>query len=716
MNIWQNEAFSYKEAVMETTHTGRKNPARSAGWMGRRSLAIKLFWVTTLVAVAVMATISVLGTLQNRQTAVDAVQREMASSLQSVEQSLSMLFSNASRQGTDTLPILKRELGGNPQLDGTLVETDDGTQIPLMVVGDHILNGDVELLTRVHENTGADPAIIVRKDGQWLRAATLLQDGEGKFLTGSVVDKQDILARSLDSGSPFTGVVQRNDRWYAMSVEPLYDDAGQVFGGLSVRVPIDVQVQQLLMWVRSVSVAEFGRLGILQKTDGGALVPLPDMQAGDVPGQAVAKLEDLASQPRGVAEVSLSNGTEPVDQFIAWESVDGWNWVVYGVGEKSAFLQGSVQQLIHQGIMMLIGTLLISLLVGWLAARTLRPVRQVMDIMDKLGQGDLTARVPDVPPNSRNEVHVLLGNAKRTQQNLARTIAMVRASVDEIGTGSSEIAAGNTDLSSRTEQQAASLQETAASMEQLAATVKQNSDHARQANSLAVDASDVAQRGEEVVSKVVDTMHRISDSSGKIGEIVGVIDSIAFQTNILALNAAVEAARAGEQGRGFAVVASEVRSLAQRSAEAAKEIKNLIEASITEIHAGAQQVEGAGTTMQELLASVKRVSEIIKEISSASDEQSSGIAQINLAVSQMDEVTQQNAALVEQAAVAAASLQDQAGRLTEAVAVFKLASGSGMVVDMQEASADYLPSVPARKARQEDDEDEERLSINLRLA
>ncbi|MEB2398641.1 MAG: methyl-accepting chemotaxis protein [Alcaligenaceae bacterium] len=700
---------------MGTTHAGGKSPAMSIGWMGRRSLAIKLFWVTTLVAVAVMVTISIVGAVQSRQQAVEAVQREMAASLQSVEQSLSMLFSSASRQGTDILPVLKRELGGAPQRDGTMVELDDGTQIPLLVVGDHILNGDVDLLNRVRENTGADAAVLVRKDDQWLRAATLLQDNEGRFLTGSAVNKHDILARSLDAGNPYTGIVQRNGRWYTMSIEPLYDDAGQVFGGLSVRVPIDVQVQQLLMWVRSVNVAEFGRLGILQKTGDGKLVPLADAQAGDVPGEAVAKLPELISQPRGVAEVSLSNGSEPVDQFIAWESVDGWDWVVYGVGEKSEFLQASMRQLTQQAALMLAGTLLISLLVGWLAARTLRPVRQVMDVMDKLGQGDLTARVPDVPSHSRNEVHVLLGNAKRTQQSLARTIAAVRASVEEISIGASEIAAGNTDLSSRTEEQAASLQETAASMEQLAATVKQNSDHARQANTLAVDASDVAHRGEEVVSRVVDTMHRISDSSGKIGEIVGVIDSIAFQTNILALNAAVEAARAGEQGRGFAVVASEVRSLAQRSAEAAKEIKNLIESSIAEVTNGAKQVEGAGSTMQELLASVGRVTEIIKEISAASDEQSTGIDQINLAVSQMDEVTQQNAALVEQAAAAAGSLQDQATRLTEAVAVFRLAPGSGVVVEMQ-AEASYLSSAAAaRGAGVGEDEDDERPPAGLRL-
>ncbi|MCS3506161.1 methyl-accepting chemotaxis protein [Achromobacter sp. JUb104] len=325
----------------------------------------------------------------------------------------------------------------------------------------------------------------------------------------------------------------------------------------------------------------------------------------------------------------------------------------------------------------------------------LRPLRAVSDSFDKIAGGDLTVRVE---ATANNEIGHLMAAVKRMQESLTRTVAAVRRGVDEINVGSREISAGNTDLSSRTEQQAASLEETAASMEELASTVKQNADNARQANQLAASASDVAERGGSAVSEVVNTMHDISASSRKISEIVSVIDGIAFQTNILALNAAVEAARAGEQGKGFAVVAGEVRSLAQRSAQAAKEIKGLIEDSVSKVGAGSQQVERAGATMQEIVASVKRVTDIMGEISAASDEQSSGIDQVNRAVSQMDEVTQQNAALVEEAAAAAGSLQEQAERLVQAVAVFKINAGEVIEVPARQLAQQAPPPRAPRVA------------------
>ncbi|MCU6618890.1 methyl-accepting chemotaxis protein [Achromobacter mucicolens] len=336
----------------------------------------------------------------------------------------------------------------------------------------------------------------------------------------------------------------------------------------------------------------------------------------------------------------------------------------------------------------------------FISRTVLRPLHEAGDHFEKISAGDFTGRIE---VRSTNEIGHLFGAIKRMQESLTRTVASVRRGVEEINLGAREISAGNTDLSSRTEQQAASLEETAASMEELASTVKQNADNARQANQLAASASDVAERGGSAVSEVVNTMQEISASSRKISEIVSVIDGIAFQTNILALNAAVEAARAGEQGKGFAVVAGEVRSLAQRSAQAAKEIKGLIEDSVTKVGAGSQQVERAGSTMQEIVASVKRVTDIMGEISAASEEQSSGIDQVNRAVSQMDEVTQQNAALVEEAAAAAGSLQEQAQRLAEAVSVFKINASEVIEVPARQlAQQRSAPLMAAPKPAQEE--------------
>ncbi|MQA18510.1 methyl-accepting chemotaxis protein [Rugamonas rivuli] len=309
-------------------------------------------------------------------------------------------------------------------------------------------------------------------------------------------------------------------------------------------------------------------------------------------------------------------------------------------------------------------------LIAWLATRSItRPMQQAVRVAQTVAAGDLTSRIEI---RTTDETGMLLQALLDMNNHLQDIVGQVRGGTDTIATASSQIASGNLDLSQRTEEQASSLEETASSMEELTSTVKQNADNARQANQLAASASDVAGRGGSVVAEVVVTMNSINDSSKKIVDIIGVIDGIAFQTNILALNAAVEAARAGEQGRGFAVVASEVRNLAQRSAAAAKEIKALINDSVEKVGVGARLVNQAGVTMDEIVASIRSVTDIMGEITAASREQEVGIEQINQAVAQMDTVTQQNAALVEQAAAAAASLQEQAAGLSEVVSVFKL--------------------------------------------
>jgi methyl-accepting chemotaxis protein len=292
---------------------------------------------------------------------------------------------------------------------------------------------------------------------------------------------------------------------------------------------------------------------------------------------------------------------------------------------------------------------------------------------EALARFDLTYPIPS---GGGDDIGRLLGALGETQQGLHKLIGQVRESADSIGTASAEIATGNLDLSQRTEQTASNLQNAASSMSELTGTVKQTADAAMTANQLASSAASVAQRGGEAVSQVVATMDEISQSSRKINDIIGTIDGIAFQTNILALNAAVEAARAGEQGRGFAVVAAEVRSLAQRSAGAAKEIKTLIGASVERVDSGTQQVQAAGATMTEIVASVQRVTDIIGEISAAAREQSEGIAVVNGSVVQLDQMTQQNAALVEESAAAAESLREQSARMAEAIGVFKLSGAA----------------------------------------
>ncbi|HHA1916713.1 MULTISPECIES: methyl-accepting chemotaxis protein [Enterobacter] len=359
-----------------------------------------------------------------------------------------------------------------------------------------------------------------------------------------------------------------------------------------------------------------------------------------------------------------------------------------------------------QAIWVLISVLIAVLVVivaVWLNIKQtlISPLNRLIDNIRHIASGDLVKRIE---VQGTNEMGELADSLRHMQGELVRTVGDVRNGANAIYSGASEIAMGNNDLSSRTEQQAASLEETAASMEQLTATVKQNAENARQASHLALSASETAQKGGKVVDNVVQTMRDIAGSSQKIADIISVIDGIAFQTNILALNAAVEAARAGEQGRGFAVVAGEVRNLAQRSAQAAREIKSLIEDSVGRVEVGSTLVESAGETMGEIVNAVTRVTDIMGEIASASDEQSRGIDQVGLAVAEMDRVTQQNASLVEESAAAAAALEEQASRLTQAVAVFRIQQEQMKAREFAAAKAVSTP-VMARKTATADSGD-----------
>jgi len=384
-----------------------------------------------------------------------------------------------------------------------------------------------------------------------------------------------------------------------------------------------------------------------------------------ITGQTQEGRADPEAMRRQVDELLLpavARYTRTQEVFI--EQQEAQREAAYAEGRR----QRSQAQWLGAGLALLVALLGMAL-AHWTVRSITRPLARAVDMADAIAQGDLTVEAND---DRRDELGHLLRSLSDMAARLRGVVAQVRSGVESVSTASHEIATGNQDLSARTEQTAANLEETAASMEELTSTVGQSADTARQANQLATTAAQVAGRGGEVVGQVVGSMQQITDSSRKISDIIGVIDGIAFQTNILALNAAVEAARAGEQGRGFAVVASEVRSLAQRSAEAAKEIKQLIDTSVRNVESGSQQVAQAGHTMEEIVGSVQRVADLIGEITASSTEQRDGISQVNQAMANLDQMTQQNAALVEQSSAAATAMRDQAQRLSEVVSVFNV--------------------------------------------
>jgi methyl-accepting chemotaxis protein len=422
----------------------------------------------------------------------------------------------------------------------------------------------------------------------------------------------------------------------------------------------------------------YKKLGDLLNTEKGKLMfkQLSDIRAPY--GVATDRLVKLIEEGKTDEAKILLAGEIQTTQHAYFSELEKFKTYLIDLVEK-ANKDADANYVMARTVMMVLAAIaaVLGALIAVFATRSItRPLHEAVKVAETVASGDLSSKIEVY---STDETGQLMQALKNMNDSLLGIVTQVRTGTNMIATASAQIAAGNQDLSSRTEEQASSLEETASSMEEMTSTVRQNGDNANQANQLAITAADIAVKGGSVVSEVVTTMGSINDSSKKMSDIIGVIDGIAFQTNILALNAAVEAARAGEQGRGFAVVATEVRSLAQRSASAAREIKALIDDSVSKVETGSKLVDQAGTTMTEIVGSIQRVADIMSEITAATREQVDGIEQINQAVTQMDQVTQQNAALVEEAAAAAESLQDQAGKLVQVVSVFNTGHSTGAV-------------------------------------
>ncbi|HWU97257.1 MAG TPA: Cache 3/Cache 2 fusion domain-containing protein [Oxalicibacterium sp.] len=580
-------------------------------------------------------------------------------------------------------------------LDTTRSTTLGERKAPVLMNGSTELNLDFAPVDRFTVQSQGVATIFAKTGEDYVRITTSLKKEDGQRALGTVLDHSHPSYARLQAGQSFVGIATLFGKQYMTQYDPIHDAQGHVIGALFVGVNITNDLKQLKDRIRAIKLGKSGYFYVVDAKPGkdqGKVLLHPELEgqnlldAKDADGHAYIK--DVLEQKDGLIRVNLADGAtanQPAREvLLAFKQYPNWGWEVMGrvyADETEGEIVAMRNNYAIAGAVIL---LLIAALLYWTIRRMVSlPLQQTIAIAARLEAGDLT-----VSSNTHrvDDIGKLLHGIDSVGGGLAAVVGNVRRSSEAINVAAREIATGNLDLSSRTEEQASSLEETASSMEELTSTVRQNADNAQQANQLAGSASEAATRGGKVVNQVVETMGSIRDSSRKVVDIITVIDGIAFQTNILALNAAVEAARAGEQGRGFAVVAAEVRSLAQRSASAAKEIKELIDDSVQRVDAGSQLVDDAGATMQEIMTSVQRVTDIMSEITAATNEQRSGIEEVNRAITQMDQVTQQNAALVEQAAAAAEALQDQAGQLVQAVSVFRLnATGDMTLLPAQRA-------------------------------
>jgi methyl-accepting chemotaxis protein len=540
------------------------------------------------------------------------------------------------------------------------------------------LNGNFTQVDKFTASTGGVATVFAVKGDDFLRITTSLKNEKGERAMGTLLGKQHPAYATLSAGKPYSGRATLFGRTYMTYYEPIKNDAGKQVGLLFIGFDLDAFESAMNKMASDAKFFDSG--GIYMLSVGKDLAQARFASHPSAKGKLVKDVyPDLVEQLAKVGEDGYMDDAPDVigngrsDNFaVVRKNAKTGHWVVAQVSNGEA-MASHWSTLIPFWVMLGGATLALGFGLFWMMRHWVaRPLATLSDGVRAIAQGDLSKPLL----SARNdELGALTRDTEAMRQRLADIIGTVRNSVDSIGTASAEIATGNQDLSQRTEQTASNLQIAASSMEELTGTVKQTADSARTANQLVSTASSAAARGGQVVGQVVATMDEINTSSKKISDIIGVIDGIAFQTNILALNAAVEAARAGEQGRGFAVVAAEVRSLAQRSAAAAKEIKGLIGASVDRVEVGSRLVQEAGSSMSDIVTSVQRVSDIIGEITAASSEQSDGIGNVNQSVVQLDQMTQQNAALVEESAAAAESLKEQAKRLIEAVAVFRLAQG-----------------------------------------
>jgi methyl-accepting chemotaxis protein-2 (aspartate sensor receptor) len=639
-------------AIISTT----SSLARRVSLSGSAAIALVMLCVCAVMAWSTAR--------QARGHVLDFAQAKAQATAQSID-----AFDGASRQLTERFyAIFAESFGKELALDEAKGELSSWGEV---------LNDNFAAVDRFNANTGGVATVFARKGDDFIRITTSLKKENGDRAMGTMLGNKHPAFESMMAGKPWVGRAVLFGKHYMTRYQPMRDAAGKVVAILFIGFDLSSFQSTLDKMVADTRLYDTGGLVVIDPKKSWAdavFVAHPTAKGKKVtevfPGADKA-LEQLKTANHEVVSMDVPLLAAGSDRWTVMHKseVSGW-WVVAEVADGEA-MRSHYTALLPFVALFAAAAGVLGIGLAFMTRRWVtEPLKALGHSLAAVAQGDLTRAVSH---HRNDEIGQLAQQAEAMRQTLSSTLSQVRHAAESIQTASAEVASGNGDLSHRTEQAASSLQQTASAIETLTHNVRQSADSASQANQLAASASAVAQRGGEVVNQVVSTMGEINHSSKRIADIIGTIDGIAFQTNILALNAAVEAARAGEQGRGFAVVASEVRSLAQRSAEAAREIKGLIATSVQNVESGAQLVQEAGSTMGEIVASVRRVTDVIGEITAASAEQSSGIGQVNGSVNSLDQMTQQNAALVEQSTAAAESLSEQAKRLTDMVGSFTLA-------------------------------------------
>jgi methyl-accepting chemotaxis protein-2 (aspartate sensor receptor) len=646
-----------------------------SSWSVGSKITAFTFALVSLILAGLVTTTSWTTSKLLRERAVVSIKEE----LQSVVATVEMFDKAVSSEAASFGKIFTAGLPGEFTLDaGTTVDIG-GKQVPVLKVDGKPLNLDFSAPDKFTKETGGNATIFAALGEDFVRVTTSVRKENGDRAVGTVLDRASPAYALLRAGKPYVGLVTLFGKQTITDYEPVRDASGKIIGVLYVGVDISADLAALKERIRRMKVGDTGYFYVLNAVPGknyGELIVHPSKEGQNILGSRDASgrefVREILESKEGVTSYPWQNAgdAEPRTRVVAYTLFKDWNWLIAGGAYEEEIVHEAAALRNRAIVSGLVALAIFALILQAVIKRVVtRPLTEARDAAVRIAQGDLTVALHS---SRRDEIGRLAGAMNDISKGLSGVVGQVRSGAEQIANASNEISSGNLDLCSRTEQQAATLAVTANSMQDLTQTVRQTAGDAQQANQLALNTSIVAQEGGRMVKQVIERMEAIKQSSGRIGDIIGVIDGIAFQTNILALNAAVEAARAGEQGRGFAVVASEVRSLAQRSAAAAKEIKGLIEASGAEVDAGSRLVQEAGTTMAEVLSSAEQVTGIMSRISSASTEQSGGIEHINRAIGEMDQVTQHNAALVEEASAAAQAMQEQAEQLARAVRLFKL--------------------------------------------